>query len=61
MTGDAKKETDVLIPIDPTKRSELYDLACLTDEERHALDVWCYEQARLRAKGILLSDSENYA
>lgn len=54
-------ERPVLIPINPQKRAELLDLACLTEEERHALDLWCYQQAQERAKGICLNDEENHA
>jgi hypothetical protein len=48
----------VLIPIDPRKRAELMDLACLTAEERQALDLWCYQQAQERARGILFYQGE---
>lgn len=46
----------VLIPRDPKKRAELADLAGLTDEERAAIDQWCYDQERERAQGVLLNE-----
>lgn len=46
MTGAGDEEIEVRIPADPTRRKELAEMAGLTDEERHALDLWCAEQAR---------------
>lgn len=34
----------VPIPKDLVKRAELAEMAGLTEEERLAIDVWCYQQ-----------------
>lgn len=38
-------ERPVRIPKDKAARDRLANMAGLTDEERAALDAWCYEQA----------------
>lgn len=48
----------VRIPRDPAKRAALAKLAGLTDEERAALDQWCFDQEEKRQRGVLLSDTE---
>lgn len=47
-----------LVPQDPEARAVLYDFAGLTTEERHAIDVWCFEEQRKRDHGIVDTDAE---
>lgn len=58
---DNFKRAGVRIPADPKKRAELMDFAGLTDEERAAIDQWCYDEQRKRDRGVLLNDAENHA
>lgn len=44
--GDMSDSGAVRIPKDLAKRKELMEFAGLTAEERHAIDLWCAEQAR---------------
>jgi hypothetical protein len=48
----------IRIPKDPVKRAALAKFAGLTDDERHALDHWCFLQEMERQQGVLLSDAE---
>ena len=45
MSEVTEPEDAVVIPSDPDERERLANFAGLTDEERHALDQWCYQQA----------------
>lgn len=49
-------ERTIPIPADPAERARLYNAAKLTDEERRALDQWCYDQQRERAQGVVSAD-----
>lgn len=49
---------DIVIPRDPEKRRRLAEFAGLTDDERHAIDLWCFDQEMRRARGVLLWDNE---
>jgi hypothetical protein len=42
---DTSEDVAVPIPKDQAARERLANMAGLTDEERKALDAWCYEQA----------------
>ncbi len=44
------------IPRDRGERKRLMDEAMLTDEERAAIDQWCYDQQRERAQGVVSAD-----
>jgi hypothetical protein len=46
------------IPRDPKKRAALAKMAGLTDEERAALDQWCYDEESKRDRGILRYEGE---
>lgn len=46
------------IPGDPEKRKAFYDEAGLSDEERHALDLWCFNEEQKRSRGVSLWDNE---
>lgn len=35
-----------------------FDFAGLSDDERAAIDQWCYLEERKRARGVLLWDNE---
>lgn len=56
----AGRERPVLIPRDPEKRAALANFAGLTDEERAALDQWCYDQEMERAQGVLLCEGDRH-
>jgi hypothetical protein len=54
----AAPDPAVLIPRDPAKRAALAKFAGLTDEERAAIDQWCYDQEMQRQQGVLLCEAE---
>lgn len=57
-TGYQAPDPAVLIPRDPEKRAALAQMAGLTDEERAALDQWCFDQEQERQQGVLLCEAE---
>lgn len=56
--SSAMSDEAARIPSDPDARARLYRFAGLTDEERHAMDVWCFTEQQKRARGVLLYEGE---
>lgn len=48
--------TDVSIPVNRRQREMLAEFAGLTEDERRALDRWCYDEQRKRDQGIVSAE-----
>lgn len=46
------------VPRDPDEREQLYNMAGLSDEERAAIERWCWDEEMKRARGVLLYEAE---
>ena len=48
----------VPIPRDPEARRRLAEFAGLTEEERQAIDQFCFDEEQKRRRGVLLHETE---